>query len=44
MDERMAVAQKLWGNRRTYSIPQLARVMLLDKELLSQVFGRQSHG
>ena len=44
MDERMAVAQKLWGNRRTYSIPQLARVTLLDKELLSQVFGRQSHG
>lgn len=42
--ERMAVAQKLWGDRRTYSIPQLARVTLLDKELLIQVFGRQSHG
>ncbi len=44
IDERMAVAQKLWGNRRTYSLSQLARVTLLDKELLCQVFGRQSHG
>lgn len=41
IDERMAVAQKLWGDRRTYSIPQLARVTLLDKALLSKVFGQQ---
>lgn len=41
IDERMAVAQKLWGDRRTYSIPQLARVTFLDKALLIKVFGRQ---
>lgn len=38
-DERMAVAQKLWGDRRTYSLPQLARVTRLDKTLLFKVFG-----
>lgn len=43
-DERMAIAQKLWGDRRPYSLSQLARVTLLDKELLRQVFGHQSHG
>lgn len=42
IDERMAVAQKLWGDRRTYSLSQLARVTLLDKALLSKVFGH--HG
>lgn len=41
IDERMAVAQKLWGDRRTYSLPQLARVTLLDKALLRKVFGHQ---
>lgn len=41
IDERMAVAQKLWVTRRTYSLPQLARVTLLDKALLSKVFGHQ---
>lgn len=39
IDERMAVAQKLWGDRRTYSLPQLARVTSLDKSLLLKVFG-----
>lgn len=39
IDERMAVAQKLWGDRRTYSLPQLARVTHLDKALLLKVFG-----
>lgn len=37
-DERLAIAQKLWGERRTYSITQLARVTLLDRELLKQIF------
>lgn len=41
LEERVAVAQKLWGDRRTYSIPQLARVTSLDKELLRQVFDHQ---
>ena len=41
LEERVAVAQKLWGDRRTYSIPQLARVTSIDKELLRQVFDHQ---
>lgn len=39
MEERLSIAQKLWTDRRTYSISQLARVTLVDKELLSQIFG-----
>ncbi len=41
MDERLAIAQKLWGDRRTYSITQLSRVTLLDRELLKQIFGHR---
>lgn len=39
VDERMAIAQKLWSDRRTYSIPMLARVTKLEKSLLTAVFG-----
>ncbi len=39
VDERIAVAQRLWGERRTYSIPLLSRVTKLDKTLLMTIFG-----
>ncbi len=38
MDERLAIAQKLWGERKTYSITKLARVTLLDRKLLARIF------
>lgn len=40
VEQRMAVAQKLWSDRRTYSLSVLSRVAMLDKALLESVFGK----
>lgn len=42
VEQRMAVAQKLWSDRRTYSLSVLSRVTMLDKAVLESVFGFQS--
>jgi len=39
VEQRVAVAQKLWGDRRTYSLSVLSRVTMLDKNILKSVFG-----
>jgi hypothetical protein len=36
-EERIAIAQKLWADRRTYSITKLARLTLLDRNVLSKI-------
>ena len=40
VEQRMAIAQKLWGERRTYSLSVLSRVAMLDKAVLESVFGK----
>ena len=40
VEQRMAVAQKLWGDRRTYSLSVLSRVTMLDRNVLESVFGK----
>lgn len=40
VEQRMAVAQKLWSDRRTYSLSVLSRVAMLDKAVLESVFGK----
>ncbi len=42
LEQRMAVAQKLWGDRRTYSLSVLSRVTMVDKEALEAIFGKRS--
>ena len=39
VEQRVAIAQKLWDNRRTYSLSVLSRVTMLDKNILESVFG-----
>ena len=39
-EQRMAVAQKLWGGRRTYSLSVLSRVTMVDKGVLEGIFGK----
>ena len=38
-EEKVAIARKLWAERRTYSLSVLSRVVLLDKVTLSQILG-----
>jgi hypothetical protein len=40
MEQRLAVAQKLWGDRRTYSLSVLSRVTMVDKGVLEGIFGK----
>lgn len=40
VEQRMAIAQKLWDERRTYSLSVLSRVTMLDKAVLESVFGK----
>ena len=39
-EQRMEVAQRLWGDRRTYSLSVLSRVTMVDKGVLEGVFGK----
>lgn len=40
VEQRVAIAQKLWGDRRTYSLSVLSRVTMLDKNILESIFGK----
>ena len=40
VEQRVAIAQKLWGDRRTYSLSVLSRVTMLDKNILEHIFGK----
>ncbi len=39
VEQRVAIAQKLWGERRTYSLSVLSRVTMLDKNIIESIFG-----
>lgn len=39
LEERLAVAQRVWGDRRTYSLSALSRVTLIPKNMLESIFG-----
>lgn len=39
LEERLAVAQKAWGDRLTYSLSALSRVTLVPKSVLESIFG-----
>ena len=41
LDERVAVARKLWGDRRTYSLSVLSRVTLVPQSVLTAIFGKK---
>ena len=40
VEQRVAIARKLWGDRRTYSLSVLSRVTMLDKNILESIFGK----
>jgi len=40
VEQRVAIARKLWGDRRTYSLSVLSRVTMLDKNVLESIFGK----
>ena len=40
VEQRVAVARKLWADRRTYSLSVLSRVTMLDKNILESIFGK----
>lgn len=40
VEQRVAIAQKLWGDRRTYSLSVLSRVTMVDKNILESIFGK----
>lgn len=40
VEQRVAIAWKLWGDRRTYSLSVLSRVTMLDKNILESIFGK----
>lgn len=39
VEQRVAIARKLWEDRRTYSLSVLSRVTMLDKNILESIFG-----
>ncbi len=41
LDERVAVARKLWGDRRTYSFSALSRVTLVPQSVLRAIFDKK---
>ena len=41
VEERLAIARKVWAERLTYSISALSRVTLLDKSLLESIFSKK---
>ena len=41
MEERLAIARKVWSERLTYSTSALSRVTLLDKSLLESIFSKK---
>ncbi len=40
VEQRVVIARKLWGDRRTYSLSVLSRVTMLDKNILESIFGK----
>ena len=40
VEQRVTIAQKLWGDRRTYSLSVLSRVTMVDKNILESIFGK----
>lgn len=40
VEERLAIAKRIWSERLTYSVSALSRVTLLDKSLLESLFNR----
>lgn len=40
VEQRVAIARKLWGDRRTYSLSVLSRVTMVDKSILESIFGK----
>lgn len=42
LEERLAVAQKLWGNKKTFSLSSLSRVTLVPQSVLETIFGKGS--
>lgn len=41
VEERLAIARKVWSERLTYSISALSRVTLLDKSLMESIFSKK---
>ncbi len=41
LEERLAVAKELWGDKLTYSLAALSRVTLVPQGVLESVFGRK---
>ena len=42
LEERLAVAQKLWGDKKTFSLSSLSRVTLVPQGVLESIFGKRS--
>ena len=42
LEERLAVARKLWGDKKTFSLSSLSRVTLVPQGVLESIFGKRS--
>ena len=42
LEERLAVAGKLWGDKKTFSLSSLSRVTLVPQGVLESIFGKRS--
>ena len=42
LEERLAVARKVWGDKKTFSISSLSRVTLVPQSVLETIFGKKS--
>ena len=42
LEERLAVAQKLWSDKKTFSLSSLSRVTLVPQGVLEAIFGKRS--
>ena len=42
LEERLAVAQKLWGDKKTFSLSSLSRVTLVPQSVFETIFGKRT--